>query len=266
MNKKVLWGLLILLLSALLFSDELQDTITSDTTAVDTVSIPNVNPSTKTNKSHFSIGYNLGVCYRGRENSFITGSGDFQLFPDIEDLISSMFYFLHSVEFKMNYTFKNIQSEIGLGMSVAKVNSSFYTGISDSMDFYGTLAGGVDAFFGYENLYRFYFFDDYRLNQNIFIGAELNYGVVRGHEVYFSGDNGGMLKSVYNLRRHLLGGGIYIKFITTENSAIKWFKPYSIFRLSGSEEIYSDSPYKELWNEKLTHWYVGCYVGFAIGK
>ena len=266
MNKKVLWGLLILLLSALLFSDELQDTITSDTTAVDTVSIPNVNPSTKTNKSHFSIGYNLGVCYRGRENSFITGSGDFQLFPDIEDLISSMFYFLHSVEFKMNYTFKNIQSEIGLGMSVAKVNSSFYTGISDSMDFYGTLAGGVDAFFGYENLYRFYFFDDYRLNQNIFIGAELNYGVVRGHEVYFSGDNGGMLKSVYNLRRQLLGGGIFVKFITTENSAIKWFKPYSIFRLSGSEEIYSDSPYKELWNEKLTHWYVGCYVGFAIGK
>ncbi|MGE3063816.1 MAG: hypothetical protein AB7T10_09345 [bacterium] len=264
MNKKVLWSLLILLLSTFLFSNELPITITPDSITTDTNSISIINPQTKKEKSHFSIGYNLGVCYRGRENSFLTGSGDFQLLPDIEDLISSMFYFIHSVEFKFDYPFKNTCSEIGLGMSVAKVNSSFYTGISDSMDFYGTLAGGVDAFFGYENLYRFYFFNDYQLNQNAFIGAELNYGLVRGHEVYFSGDNGGMLKSVYNVRRHLVGGGLFVKFLTTENSAIKWFKPYSIFRLSGSEEIYSDSPYKELWNEKLTHWYIGAYVGFNL--
>ena len=273
MNKKVLWGLLILLSSALLFSGELQDTITPDTTAVDTVSIPNVNPSTKTNKPHFSIGYNLGVCYRGNESNNINTysySGDFRLLPDISNDFNSEFYFLHNIEISVKLPFKTKILETGIGYSFSDV----YSGMTSELDFETIQINGSflkDSTLGryyHEKLHRVYIFSALDIYKNIMIGAELIYDYTDGEEQYTTSDDiYGFSTVVPNVKKILLGGGIYLKICNTDKDLLNnWFNPYFILKVSGANEIYSDSPYKELWPEKLTHWYAGCYLGFAIGN
>ncbi|MGE3062789.1 MAG: hypothetical protein AB7T10_04065, partial [bacterium] len=110
--KKVLCGFLIVLLSTWLFSDDLQDTITPDSITTDTVSISIINPQTKKEKPHFSIGYNLGVCYRGEENSYMVNHGDPTLDPF--ELLAATIYALHSIEFDSKYVINKRMFETGI--------------------------------------------------------------------------------------------------------------------------------------------------------
>ncbi len=67
--------------------------------------------------------------------------------------------------------------------------------------------------------------------------------------------------------RDLIGGGIYFKVCNVKkNKKMIRFDPYLMFKIAGSYEIRSSSPYSELWDKKLTIWYTGLYVGFNINR
>jgi|GEM_PF-3312993 len=222
-----------------------------------------IQDSTTIKKVRFIIGYNLGVCYRGKENTYPSNYEPSFIFFNPFATIPNEVYPLNSIEFGLNYYNKNRLVETGLGFSIARVTSSYYVR-NNLPDTFRINSFEVDDLpkLRFERMYRLYLYQGLAIYSNLLLGMEFIYGYVNGSEDYFRKVMGDKIASI-NIRRDLIGCGIYIKaFNKAKNLELRWFDPYAIIKISGAEEFYNSSPYKEFWPERLTLWYIGFYVGF----
>jgi len=255
MKKWILWGFLILLLSTLLFSDELPDTITADTTAVDSISIPNVNPSTKTDKSHVSIGYNLGVCLKG--NDLKSGDSD-----NIISLILGSFYLLNSIELSKSFSYNKKSFDVGIGFGYTNIQSgSFDTQFKDTIlnNFSSNWAGLL-----LEKTYKYYLNSLIRFSSAFNAGLTVNYTQGYGVENYYN--NSTFSFELQNIRRDFIGTGLFFQWFPFSLNNKLFLNPYLMLKFEGAKEVNNSSPYEAIWSKKVNLWFTGVYVGFSIGN
>ena len=250
MNKKVLWGLLILLSSALLFSGELQDTITPDTTAVDTVSIPNVNPSTKTNKSHFSIGYTGSICRTSLQLR--------KLFAGPMDILAVSYYigylnFSYQIDFS-----KNHKILLGLGFGWLPILNN-RVGLSLWL-LDGTMIEATEwSISPYQYSLKYWFSKKY------FVGIDADYVIAKTKEVNLTDGNSSVITA-----RKCIGGGVSFGWEGENFLNNQKFIPYMFVKVGWANEYWNSSPWD--WGdgilEKLEVGLGGIYFGlkYRIGK
>ncbi|MCK4523868.1 hypothetical protein KAU15_02980, partial [candidate division WOR-3 bacterium] len=177
----------------------------------------------------FTLGYNLGFCCRGSQLN--NSPSDMSL--DIIRLISGVTYWLNSVESGIRFPINNRVFEIGLGYGWANIESgAFEVHYPDSI-INGTLTNCVDLIF--YNTNKYYIFTGYLISKDLIFGLELNYS--RGYGKECCCYNSTSAFDYYNVKRDLLGGGIYFKLCNTKKNFKKIrFDPYLMFKIAGSYE------------------------------
>jgi len=193
----------------------------------------------------YTFGYNGGLCWVGKDLNYYT--------PGIYDppfsRIVGRIYWLNSIEAGVRIPTKNRIIDVGLGYGMENI-------IGDShFKYYNFRIGRL------RKIYLYLSYSNPKLN-NVIPGLELNYSPIYGTEYYY--DTTGVLE-IPNIRRDLIGGGIYLKFCNTrKNKKRSRFDPYFMIKIAGSHEIYNTSPYSDLRKNKLNVWYMGIYEGFNL--
>ncbi len=200
----------------------------------------------------FTLGYNLGLCRRG---SSLIGSAEAIPFSIFTNLV----YWLNSVESGFRFPINNRIFEIGLGYGWANIVSGAFGAHFHNTLINNSLANWANLDF--HNVRKYYLYTGYIVAPSLIFGLELNYSQGYGTECYSNHFH------VYNVKRDLLGGGIYFKLCNTKKNFKKIrFDPYLMIKIAGCSEIRSSSPYSELWDKKLKIWYTGLYIGFNINR
>lgn len=200
---------------------------------------------------NYTFGYNLGLCYTGT---------DLKPIPEVEFAFVLPVYWLNSLEIGIRTPTKKgiIETGIGCGLWLNVNRSSYYISFGDTI-LNDTMVNSATLFI--KNLNKYYIYLNGVIYKNVKLGAEFNYTQAYGSELY----SNGTVHFSFPIRRDLVGGGVFLKL----NSTItlnKYFgiNPYLMFKISGSYEIHSTSPYSGLWDKKLTVWYTGLYGGFNL--
>ncbi|HAV92389.1 TPA: hypothetical protein DCW38_04325 [candidate division WOR-3 bacterium] len=249
MNKKVLWGLLILLLSALLFSDELQESLSGDT-------LLNIEKDSlyANNKTHFSISYNIGLCSKG--NDLSSGISD-----DIVSLVIGRFYLINSVELLKSFSYNKKSFDVGIGFGYANIQSgSFDTHFKDTIlnNFSSNWAGLLLG-----KTYKYYLNSLIRFSSAFNAGLTVNYSQGYGIENYYNNSTSPF--ELQNIRRDFIGTGLFFQWFPFSLNKL-FLNPYLMIKLEGAKEVNSSSPYEAVWSKKVNLWFTGVYVGFSIGN
>ncbi len=199
---------------------------------------------------NYTLGYNGGLCWVGRDLNYYYDSISIYdyLFGEITRIVGEI-YWLNSIEAGVSIPDKSRIIDVGLGYGMENIVGDLH------FTCYNFRIGRLKKFYLYIS------YSDLKLN-NIIPGLELNYSPVYGTEYNY--DTTGVLET-RNIRRDLIGGGIYLKFCNTnKNKKRSVFDPYLMIKIAGSHEIYNTSPNRDIRKKELNVWYAGIYEGFNL--
>jgi hypothetical protein len=206
---------------------------------------------------NYTFGYNLGLCLRGKNLNYSPHGG-----VDVVSNFLGKFYWLNSIEAGVRIPFNNrmLETSVGFGWWENINSGNLETRFPD------TLINNIivnRAILGLKKARKLYIYIAYSKSRNVMPGFELNYCQGYGTEVNYPYVYPNSFVS--NVRRDLLGGGVYLKFCNTRKNKKRFrIDPYFIIKIAGSYEVHSNSPYSGLWDKKLTVWYTGLYGGFNL--
>ena len=205
---------------------------------------------------NYTFGYNGGLCLGGKDLSY---------YPyDVIGNIVGKFYWLNSIETGVRIPIESRIIDVGFSYALANTLGGAHLRTDfDITSINGKLVNC--AYLGVGQIRKVYLYLSYSDSEsnNVILGSELNYCPAYGTEYYYYGTSG--VFNITDIRRDLIGGGVYLKFCNTKNSKKRFrFDPYFMIKITGSHEVYSTSPYRGLWKNKLTVWYTGIYGGFNL--
>ncbi|MGE3062008.1 MAG: hypothetical protein AB7T10_00005, partial [bacterium] len=235
-----LWELLIVLLSTWLFSDDLQDTITLDSIATDTNSISIINPQTKKEKSHFSIGYTGGICRTGQ---------DLEKYPaEPMDIFAASYYMSYlNFSYQINFSDKHkISLGFGFGWLPILTNRMLVLWLSD-----GTMIDATEwSISPYQYSLKYWFSKKY------FVGIDVDYVIAKTKEVNLTDGNSSVITA-----RKCIGGGVSFGWEEEERFLdYQRIIPYIFLKVGWANEYWNSSPW-DWGDEKLDVGLCGLYFG-----